>query len=415
MNKTNLIFSHPTGNANVRALADGFLENELLFKFYTCIALFETSAIYPLTTIGMFKDLRKRIYRTNLKPFTQSHYIKEILRLASEKTGYKKFTTHESGMFSVDKIYRDLDKYVSKRIQSANGVYAYEDGALQIFEKAKSTGISCFYDLPIGHWRAMREYLNVERERNPEWAETLINFRDSPRKLSRKDEELKLADQIFVASSFTANSLKLFPGKLAPVHVIPYGFPDVNNKRTYLKNYNRPIKVLFVGGLSQRKGISYLFEAIDKFRGQFELTIVGKKATDTCGILNSNLRKHTWIPSMDHTSILKLMQSMDLLVFPSLFEGFGMVITEAMSQGTPVITTERTCGPDFIKNGENGWLVKAGCLQDLETKLEQILIKPGILSSVGNEARITASQRPWSVYSNLLSITIKNILEKERV
>jgi glycosyltransferase involved in cell wall biosynthesis len=35
----------------------------------------------------------------------------------------------------------------------------------------------------------------------------------------------------------------------------------------------------------------------------------------------------------------------DVLVFPSLFDGFGMVITEAMSQGTPVIVSERSAGP----------------------------------------------------------------------
>jgi len=41
-----------------------------------------------------------------------------------------------------------------------------------------------------------------------------------------------------------------------------------------------------------------------------------------------------------NTDILKLMASQDVFVFPSLFEGFGLVITEAMSQGTPVISTD---------------------------------------------------------------------------
>ena len=52
------------------------------------------------------------------------------------------------------------------------------------------------------------------------------------------------------------------------------------------------------------------------------------------------------------------MREHDVFVFPSLFEGFGLVITESMSQGTPVITTDRTAGPDLIKNDENGWLLK---------------------------------------------------------
>lgn len=47
---------------------------------------------------------------------------------------------------------------------------------------------------------------------------------------------------------------------------------------------------------------------------------------------------------MPHDQILNLMRTQDVFVFPSLFEGYGLVVAEAMSQGTPVITTSRTCG-----------------------------------------------------------------------
>lgn len=415
MKSKHLILSHPTGNANVRALAEGFLEHELLHRFYTCIAMFEESTLYPLTAYGRLKEFRKRTFSNELKPFTRSRNTKEIIRLLAERTGQVRLTSHEKGPFCIDKVYQDLDSYVSGRISRANAVYAYEDGALQSFRKAKMLGIHCFYDLPIGHWRAMRKYLNEERMRNPEWAETLNNFKDSSAKLSRKDEELRLADQIFVASSFTARTLDQFPGQLSPVQVIPYGFPNVNDKRTYEEKIKAPIKILYVGSLSQRKGISYLFGAIDKFREKVELTLVGKRTTDACKILNKNLKAHKWIPSMNHHDLLKLMSEQDLLVFPSLFEGFGLVITEAMSQGTPVITTERTCGPDLIKNGENGWLIDAGSQEALEAQLEQILTRPELLIKVGKAARETARQRPWKSYSNQLSNTILNILEKEGV
>jgi glycosyltransferase involved in cell wall biosynthesis len=48
--------------------------------------------------------------------------------------------------------------------------------------------------------------------------------------------------------------------------------------------------------------------------------------------------------------VLREMQRHDVLVFPSLFEGFGLVIVEAMSQGLPVITTSHTAGPDIIES-----------------------------------------------------------------
>src|SRR6185369_8333095 len=125
-----------------------------------------------------------------------------------------------------------LDRKVARALPGAvrrgvTGVYAYEDGALEAFTKAKEFGLKCFYDLPTGHWRAARRLLEAERTLWPEWEMTLGYFQDSETKLARKDKELNLADMIITASTFTASTLKEFPGELPPVKVIPYGFPVV--------------------------------------------------------------------------------------------------------------------------------------------------------------------------------------------
>jgi glycosyltransferase involved in cell wall biosynthesis len=100
------------------------------------------------------------------------------------------------------------------------------------------------------------------------------------------------------------------------------------------------------------------------------------------------------------------MRSHDVFVFPSLFEGFGLVITEAMSQGTPVITTDRTAGPDLITHGENGWLIKAGSTESLVNQLEQLVKNPEAIRAAGVHARKTAAARPWSVYGHELAVAI---------
>ena len=92
------------------------------------------------------------------------------------------------------------------------------------------------------------------------------------------------------------------------------------------------------------------------------------------------------------------MREQDVLVFPSLFEGFGLVITEAMSQGTPVITTDRTAGPDLITHGENGWLIEAGSTEALKQAIEELLYRPEMIESTGRAAMETARLRPWEVY-----------------
>jgi glycosyltransferase involved in cell wall biosynthesis len=216
-----------------------------------------------------------------------------------------------------------------------------------------------------------------------------------------------LADAVFVASSFTAATLKEYPGNLPPVHTIPYGFPLPTGK-TY-NRVSKKIKLLFVGGLSQRKGLSYLFKAVEGLDAHIELTVVGRLPQVTCEPLSRALNKHRYISSLPHEKILELMHKHDILIFPSLFEGFGQVITEAMAQGTPVITTERTAGPDFIKHGENGWLVNAGSAEAIKNILEEIILNPDLIAGTGKQALETAKQRPWSVYGEELAVAVKTI------
>lgn len=291
--------------------------------------------------------------------------------------------------------------FKKKRKKGVTCVYAYEDGALYSFEKAKPAGLQCFYDQPIGYWRSMHQLLLAEKELKPEWAVTLKSFRDSQEKLQRKDREIEMADMIFAASSFTVNTLKLYPGKLPEIKLIPYGFPSVNPKV-----YHKPegkLKLLYVGGLSQRKGLSYLFDAVETLKDHVSLTMIGAGEIYNCPVLKQNLNKHNWISTMPHERILTMMREHDVLVFPSLFEGFGQVITEAMSQGTPVITTERTAGPDIIKNGENGWLVQAGSAEALKNMIEQLLLQPELIAAVGEQACKTAAKRPWNKYGTELA------------
>lgn len=403
-----VILSHPTGNANVRAAAYGLIEAELLSDFRTSIASFPGSIIDKMSAFGPLAEIRRRRFDSSLMEFTRTWPWFEAGRLLASKAGFRNLTKHETGIFCIDAIYRNFDKYVASSIKHAiklkvNTVYAYEDGAQFTFKEAKSYGLNCFYDLPIGYWRTARRLLENERILKPEWAPTLTGFRDSDLKLARKDEELRLADRIFVASQFTANTLKDYPGNLAPIEVIPYGFPAIVKNRSYSVSANRgPLKLLFVGGLSQRKGIAELFAAVDALKHHVVLTVVGQKASYDCPALDAALAKHRWIPSLPHAEILKIMQAHDVLVFPSLFEGFGLVITEAMSQGTPVITTNRTAGPDLIEHGNNGWLIEAGSAIALQTALENLIGQSELIKRVGRAAMETASYRPWEVYGREL-------------
>lgn len=408
-----ILVSHPTSNQNNRAVLKGLKDHKLLYRFYTAVAVFSGGFLEKLKTIGPLKELSRRAFDDNLKEHTTMLPFKEMMRLLTTKLNLKALTKHETGLFSIDAVYQDLDKKVASSLKKhakhhLEAVYAYEDGAYHTFKAAKKHHILCLYDLPIGYWRYAKQLLVKEQETWPDWAATLTGFKDSDKKLQRKDDELALADIIFVASTFTAKSLEAYPGKLAPVQVIPYGFPEPVTQRTY-NMANRPLKLLFVGGLSQRKGIANMFAAVDNLLPKVQLTIIGNKSTNDCEALDKALLKHTWIPSLPHHEVLTQMQAHDVLLFPSLFEGFGLVITEAMSQGTPVITTDRTAGPDLIEHDVNGWLVQAGSTQALQSCIESLIANPEKIIAAGKAAMETAKQRPWSVYGKELAKAIKNL------
>jgi glycosyltransferase involved in cell wall biosynthesis len=409
-----ILVSHPTLNANAKAVISGFIKQNIIYRLYTSVAIFPGQFLFYLGKIEVLRDFKRRQLSQLWQPYTKAYAFYELGRLLASKLKIKKLLTHEKSIFCIDNVYHKHDRWVALSLKKAQRqglttVYAYEDGALATFREAKELGIVRVYDLPIGYWKSARLLLQKELDNNPAWASTLTGFKDSAQKLARKDQELALADTIFVASTFTKKTLEDYPGKLSEIKVIPYGFPEVTSDKIYAPLINRKLKVLFVGGLSQRKGLSYLFEAIEGLEAKASLTVVGKKSVGDCNALNEALAKHNWIPSMPHNEILECMQSHDILVFPSLFEGFGLVITEAMSQGTPVITTERTAGPDLISHGVDGWLVEAASSNAIKEVLLSVIEKPVLLEQTGLAAQKKAQTRPWSVYSQEMAESLSMI------
>lgn len=409
-----ILFSHPTLNANTKALINGLLKSKILYKLHTSIAVFPGQLLFKLGNNPKLKDLKRRSLDKTWQPYTRSKSFFEFGRLLASKLHLEFLVQHEKGVFCIDKVYQNHDKWVANSLAKAKkegllGVYAYEDGALATFAQAKQLGLYCLYDLPIGYWKSARLLMQNEFDTNPDWSSTLTGFNDSSDKLNKKDQELALADVIFVASSFTKKTLEQYSGNLPEIKVIPYGFPEVKQKKEYPSLANRKLKVLFIGGLSQRKGLSYLFEAVEGMQNELELTIVGHKAVANCDALNLALEKHKWIPSLSHDQVLACMREHDVFVFPSLFEGFGLVITEAMSQGVPVITTDRTAGPDIIENNKDGWIVPAGSAMAIKEVLAKILETPNIVENYGIAAQQKAQTRPWSVYGQEMADALSSL------
>lgn len=414
-----IIISHPHGNANTRSAIYGISRKGMLFRYVTSIAVFSSGGWHRLAQLPGLGMFMRKTYDDSIQKKTVCYPLKELGRQICGKLKIKSLIKHETGVFCTDKESEYIDKKTAHTVIKAKGdvdaVYCYEDVALHTFREAKSLDKVCLYDLPTGYWKAKPELLNAEKNKNPEWAMTITGLIDSPEKLARKDEELRLADVISVASSFTRKTLEYAPFPLKNVKVIPYGFPPVNKDRIYEPIQGRKIKVLYVGGLTQQKGLSYMFEALEGLYDKIEVTIVGRGNLDGCAALRTALKNVNYIPSLPHDEVLKLMTKQDLFIFPSLFDGFGMVVTEAMSQGTPVIATDRSCGPDIITHGKNGWVVEAGTATPIRQLLEEFIANPTILMKVGMAAMKTAEQRPWTKYEDELAESVCKFLTEKSI
>lgn len=397
-----ILLSHPTANQNVRQAALAFAEDDLLAEFWTCLQWKEGTLVDRYCPARLRREMRRRSFSNQLEPFIRTLPWREAGRLLSQQLGLRFLTRPETGIFSMDAVYRALDRHVARRVSASTGikaVYGYDGGAVESFRAAKERGLRCIYEHPIVYWREVRRYQEEEAELHPEWKPTLTALQDSEAKLARKDAELALADVVIVPSAFAKESLEQAPAFKAAVHVASYGAPAVS--RVAIQNRTGKLAVLFVGHLSQAKGLLYLLKAAATLEDQINLTLIGQRVSSMVPA-PAVLERHRWIPSLAHDDLLREMASQDVLVLPSLHEGFGLVISEAMAQGLVVIATPHTAAPDLIEDGVDGFIVPIRSPEAIAEKLELLSRDPDRVYEMKQAARRKAQVHSWERYRGRL-------------
>jgi len=409
-----ILLSHPIANENVRQTARALSDAELLREFWTCLQWRTGGLLDRVVTGNLRSELRRRSFSNELVPFIKTFPWRELGRHVSDRIGLKSLTQHETGVFSIDAVFRSLDRHVARRLRSIDDVkaiYAYEDGALESFRVAKSLGIKCIYDHPIVYWRKVRELEEEEAQLTPEWKSTLRALNDSDEKLARKDAELALADIVLTPSTFAKSSLAHAPRLKASVSVIPYGAPPPRASLANSHNPNGKLRVLFVGALSQAKGLGYLLQAAAKLNRQIELTLIGRRVSDSMPQQHI-LERHRWIPSLPHDALLEEMSRHDAVVFPSLHEGFGMVITEAMAAGLVVIATSQTAAPDLITDGADGFVIPIRSAAAIEEKIDILCADRERLVAMKLAAQRKAQSHGWETYRQRLVEVAREVIAR---
>jgi len=404
-----ILVSHPTGNANVSAVVSALYEEELLAAFATCIVWRPESRLARVVP-GSVRGMLERRSRVQLpREFVRTRPVRELVRNLLIRAGKKHLITAFTNPFSIDGVYRDLDGYVARslgRYPGLRAVYAYEDGAVHQFRRAGKLGLHRFYDLPIGYWRANKKISAEEAELQPEWRGTLNALADNSAKGALKDEELELADTVLVPSSFVKSTLEQYPGSAKKVIVNPFGVPANVSAPRQRTNPDEPLRVLYVGSLTQRKGIAYLFEAVERAGKAVSLTVVGRKVGQS-DLLDKYCAKYRWISSLPHSEILAEMRRNDVFVFPSLFEGLALVTGEAISQGLPVITTPNSGGTDILRDGRDGFIVPIRNSDAITERLLQLHDDRALLQQMSDSALERATEIHWQGYKQRMVAAIR--------
>jgi glycosyltransferase involved in cell wall biosynthesis len=401
-----ILVSHPTGNANVRAVLKALERAGVLDSFCTSIGASDQEKVswrnyffqrrrYPLPASKLKLDVRR-----------------EMVRMISSKCGCKSLTRHETGWASIDAVYRHLDKAVGAGLggtaRPLRGVYCYEDGALETFRAARALGLRCFYDLPIAYWETAQQLLHEEARRLPAWEPTLVGTRDSPAKLSRKAEEMELAEVVFCPSQFVANSLPETARKTKKVVMAAFGSPSSLFVKQFAPAASGKLRVLFAGSMSQRKGLGDLLAAMRRLKlPEVELVVMGSPQAPM-EFYRGEFNGFTYEPGRPHAQVLELMRSCDVFCLPSIVEGRALVMQEAMSQGLPLIVTPNSGGEDLIEEGRTGFLVPIRSPDKIADRIAWFADNRAALPEMSRAAHAKATQLTWEAYGQTV---VKAILD----
>ena len=414
-----ILLSHPMGNANVRAVADGLRAQDLLHSFHTSIAAFPGNRWDRLSQLAPLRDFARRSFSPALAEVTVQYPTGELLRMAAKKTGLGFLTAHETGPYSVDGIYRAHDRkvaaFIGKNASALRAVYAYEDGALETFRTAKSQGLTTVYDLPIAYWETGRRLMREEADRLPAWAPTLGGgIKDSDAKVARKVEELELADVVVGPGYFVMDSLPDWAATKQRV-VSPFGSPPAAPASPSAKRNDGPLRVLFVGSMGQRKGLADLFAAVNRFSERdVELVVLGSPLAEL-SFYRAQCPNFRYEPTRSHAGVLELMAECDVFCLPSIVEGRALVMQEAMSRGLPVIITPNTGGQDLVVEEETGFLVPIRSPERIAEKIDWFVRNRGRIPEMGRAAAAHAARYTWSKYGNDVVSALSELLKPVRV
>jgi len=297
-----------------------------------------------------------------------------------------------------------FDLAVSRRLHGGlRGVYGFEYSSLATFTAARARGQRVIYDVPAPEPRFVQAMLNREIAQFPELDNPYHRHTEAreERRIARRRAEWHAADTVIANSEFTKRTYVAAGLDGAKVRVVPYGAPPPAPRDAVLAGppASAPLQLLWAGTFGIRKGAHYLLEAWRKnnFGTHARLRIHG--AVTLPPRLLSSLPEGVELGgSIPREQLMDVYRRSDALIFPTLCDGFGLVVTEAFSRGLPVITTDCAGAADLVRNRENGFVITTASAEAIAQIIAWCLANRPALRAMREAALATAARNQWSDY-----------------
>jgi glycosyltransferase involved in cell wall biosynthesis len=256
--------------------------------------------------------------------------------------------------------------------------------ALPAGKKAHQRGAKFVCDRGSSHIRAQDELL---REEHGQWNMPFVGI--DPRTIAREESEYEEADCITVPSTFVYRTFVEQGVSANKLRLLPYGV-DLSRFQPVDKPDSQRFDILFVGSMSLQKGVQYLVQAYQKIKHPAKsLTFVGAPSISLIQALTS---RGLWpedaiiLGHMPQAELKQIMSRSHVLVLPSIQDGFGMVMAQAMACGCPIVASSHTGAEDLITDGIEGFIVPMRNVSALAEKLQQLVDDSRLRDTMGEKA-----------------------------
>lgn len=256
-----------------------------------------------------------------------------------------------------------FDRSVGRNLEACDFIHAMPGQALHTFRAAKKRGIRTVLNHATG---PLREWVKIMR---PEYERVGLRLEDvcpnDAAYFAREDEEYALTDYHCAASTVVRDQLVGMGISRERIWVVPYGADT--GAPVFVRGPEdaapRDFRILFAGQIGVRKGLATLLEALTLAgRPEWRVDFIGARLPESAmdfAAYKGAVPLH-FHGTMAQERLAQAMRESSVLVLPSIEEGFGLVVPQALNCGCPCVVSERVGGKDLVRHRDNGSIFPVG-------------------------------------------------------